>query len=357
MGRSSTAHEAISDVPVEAPRNLKRLDLTGRERRLRGAMQAMTRVAANFSRAARRSLPFLVKRRSRLQPSSVVFVDTSPNARQVDSPVYEVLFEEPGGPARASLFFNTDAVAVTLEGVLGGAGGSTSAGLGSALSVAQSVLVSRVVKQLADDFARAVKEEVGVAMKVSSARSIAAGDERDVNIGDGLVVDCAFEGLSPTAKISLAMGAEALEAAIKDQEPDEASAGDPRFAEIFAHVSSQLRFPSGAVAQLVTSYDSAGGNIAQVRGTTGTLIMDPATSYSGQKMRLEGANGREIAAGDPGVQFAGQLNHFADAIRDGAAIKTGGEMGLRDLRLMEAIYASAASGRTVKLAPDGTMRR
>ena len=104
-------------------------------------------------------------------------------------------FEEPGGPARASLFFNTDAVAVTLEGVLGGAGGSTSAGLGSALSVAQSALVSRVVKQLADDFARAVKEEVGVAMKVSSARSIAAGDERDVNIGDGLGVDCAFENV------------------------------------------------------------------------------------------------------------------------------------------------------------------
>jgi predicted dehydrogenase len=133
-------------------------------------------------------------------------------------------------------------------------------------------------------------------------------------------------------------------------------AGDPRFSEIFAHVSSQWRFPSGAVAQLATSYDSSGTNFVHVRGTSGALIMDPATNYSGQKMRLEGAERREIAAGDPSVQFARQLDHLADAIRDGARIRTPGEMGLRDLRLIEAIYASAAAGRTVKLKPDGTMR-
>ena len=132
--------------------------------------------------------------------------------------------------------------------------------------------------------------------------------------------------------------------------------GDPRFAEIFAHVSSQWRFPSGAVAQLVTSYDSAGINFAEVRGTEGVLKMDPATSYSGQKMWTEGRGGREFAPGDPEVQFAGQLDHFTDAIRTGSPIRTPGEMGLRDLRLMEAIYASAERGQTVKLAPDGRMR-
>ena len=133
--------------------------------------------------------------------------------------------------------------------------------------------------------------------------------------------------------------------------------GDPRFSEIFAHVSSQWRFPSGAVAQLATSYDSAGTNFVHVRGTNGALIMDPATNYSGQKMVLEGRERREIKPGDPEVQFARQLDHLADAIRDGKPIRTPGEMGLRDLRLIEAIYASAAAGQTVKLNPDGTMRR
>jgi len=210
-------------------------------------MQAMTRVAANFSRAARRSLPFLVKRRSRLLPSAVVFVDVSPSAQQVESPVYEVLFEEAGGPARASLFFNTDAVAVTLEGVLGGAGGSTT-GLGNALSVAQSALVSRVVKQLAEDFVRAVRDEVGVSIRVTQARAIAAGDERDLNIADGLGVDCSFDGLAPSAKISLAMGAEALEAAIKENEPDDPSAGDPRFAEALHEVPVEVVAELGRVS-------------------------------------------------------------------------------------------------------------
>lgn len=132
--------------------------------------------------------------------------------------------------------------------------------------------------------------------------------------------------------------------------------GDPRFAEIFAHVGSQWRFPSGAVAHLATSYDSAGTNFAHVRGTTGALIMDPATSYSGQKMRLEGREPRELNPGDPGVQFARQLDHFADAVRDNKPIRTPGEMGLRDTRLIEAIYAAAERGQTVRLAPDGRMR-
>ena len=45
---------------------LKRVDLTGRERHLRGAMQAMAHVAQRFARSARRTLPFLVKRKARI---------------------------------------------------------------------------------------------------------------------------------------------------------------------------------------------------------------------------------------------------------------------------------------------------
>jgi predicted dehydrogenase len=135
-------------------------------------------------------------------------------------------------------------------------------------------------------------------------------------------------------------------------------ANDPRFSEVFAHVAAQLRFPSGAVAHLATSYDSAGINFAEVRGTEGVLTMDPATAYAGQKMRLQaGRDARDLNPGDPDVQFARQLDHFAAAVRDNAPIKTPGEMGLRDLRLIEAIYASAEQGRTIRLAPDGTMRR
>ncbi|WAC47997.1 Gfo/Idh/MocA family oxidoreductase [Asticcacaulis sp. SL142] len=133
---------------------------------------------------------------------------------------------------------------------------------------------------------------------------------------------------------------------------------DARFTEVFAHVGTHMRFPSGAVAQLSTSYDAAGANIIYARGTTGKLIMDPAIGYSGHKMRLEqaGQPDRDLTPGDPDVQFARQLDHFVAAIRDNSPIKTPGELGLRDVRLIEAIYASAETGRNVWLNPDGTMR-
>ena len=133
--------------------------------------------------------------------------------------------------------------------------------------------------------------------------------------------------------------------------------GDPRFAEVFAHVAVQMHFPSGAVAQVVTSYDSAGINMVEARGTVGALRMQPATGYGPNTLVLEsGRSSRAMEPGDPEVQFAAMLDHLAAAIREGTPILTPGEMGLRDLRLMEAIYAATASGRSVALNPDGTMR-
>jgi glucose-fructose oxidoreductase len=133
--------------------------------------------------------------------------------------------------------------------------------------------------------------------------------------------------------------------------------GDPRFAEVFAHVAVQAHFPSGAVAQIVTSYDSAGINMVEARGTEAALMMQPATGYGGNTLEVDaGQTSRKLEPGDSEVQFAAMLDHFAAAIRDDTPIITPGEMGLRDMRLIEAIYAAAASGRMVALNPDGTMR-
>lgn len=133
-------------------------------------------------------------------------------------------------------------------------------------------------------------------------------------------------------------------------------AGDPRFAEIAASVGTLMKFPSGAMAELFTSYDAYSSNRGVVHGTTGALIMDPATGYGGHDYVLRTDGERQIEAGDPSVQFAAQLDHLADAIRDGSEIRTPGEMGLRDVRLMEAIFHSAQSDSLVRLNPDGTIR-
>lgn len=127
--------------------------------------------------------------------------------------------------------------------------------------------------------------------------------------------------------------------------------GDPRFAEIFASVRTEMTFPSGATARLFTSYDTnPPRNVAHVVGEAGELLMDPATGYGGHRMTLVRGGSREaLTPGDPGVQFHRQCDHFAEAIRDGVDIRAPGEMGLRDIRLVEAIYRSAATGETVTL--------
>jgi predicted dehydrogenase len=131
----------------------------------------------------------------------------------------------------------------------------------------------------------------------------------------------------------------------------EQPANDPRFAEIFSTVTTEMRFPSGAVANMVTSYDTTPGrNLARVEGESGVLMMEPATGYGGHKMSLvrDGVS-EDLVPGDPDVQFARMCEHMADAIRDDAAILTPGEMGLRDMALIEAIYRSAAEGREITL--------
>lgn len=75
-------------------------------------------------------------------------------------------------------------------------------------------------------------------------------------------------------------------------------ANDPRLAEIDAHVTAQLRFPSGAAAQVVSSSASAGLNMVEARGTEAELVMRPATNYGGNTLALE--TGRERRGLTPG---------------------------------------------------------
>jgi predicted dehydrogenase len=131
----------------------------------------------------------------------------------------------------------------------------------------------------------------------------------------------------------------------------EQPSNDPRFTEILASVRTEMEFPSGATATLFTSYDTAPGrNRVAVTGDAGSLVMDPATGYGGHNMILtKNGSSQRLTPGDPAVQFHRQCDHFADAIRDGAELRTPGTMGLRDVRLIEAIYAAAAAGEDLVL--------
>jgi predicted dehydrogenase len=48
--------------------------------------------------------------------------------------------------------------------------------------------------------------------------------------------------------------------------------------------------------------------------------------------------------------FAAEMDHFADCVLNDKQPKTHGEEGLRDVRIMMAIYQSGRTGQAVKLA-------
>jgi glucose-fructose oxidoreductase len=126
---------------------------------------------------------------------------------------------------------------------------------------------------------------------------------------------------------------------------------DPRFTEVEDMIDWTLEFPSGAIAGCQAMY-SANQNRILLMGDTGRVELEPATRYDGNQMWL-GRDGRERAFTPPPgpgkTQFAGQLDHLADCILAGRQPIVSGEEGLRDMRIVEAIYRSAREARTIRL--------
>jgi predicted dehydrogenase len=146
---------------------------------------------------------------------------------------------------------------------------------------------------------------------------------------------------------------------ITGEEPEEVRAvmystpNDPRFAEVEESVMFQLRFPSGILASNVCSYDAFNDKRYRVHATEGWFGMDPGFSYRGLRMEaahsIGPAESREHPALPEKNQFALEIDHMAQCIREGREPYTGGEEGLQDHRIMAAIYEAAQSGNAVKL--------
>lgn len=126
---------------------------------------------------------------------------------------------------------------------------------------------------------------------------------------------------------------------------------DPRFTEVEDMIDWTLEFPSGAIAGCQSMY-SANQNRILLMGDAGRVELEPATRYAGNQMWV-GKDGRERAVTPPPgpgkTQFAGQLDHLVDCVRTGREPIVSGEEGLRDIRIVEAIYRSAREGRTIRL--------
>jgi len=123
---------------------------------------------------------------------------------------------------------------------------------------------------------------------------------------------------------------------------------DPRFKEVEETIAFQLRFPSGVLANCTSSY-GAPLNRFRVVGTKGWAELEPALIYSNLNMRAGTSNTVEERQQPVADHFAAEMDHLSSCVMQGTAPKTPGEEGLKDLRIMAAIYQSAKEKQLVRL--------
>ncbi len=128
---------------------------------------------------------------------------------------------------------------------------------------------------------------------------------------------------------------------------------DPRFREIEDISTFTLRFPSGVLATGSAGYSYHENRHLRVMATDGWFGLDPAFGYDNLTLQV----GRKAGQADSMEQrrfpnknqFAVEMDHFAQRIRDNEEPRTPGEEGMQDQRIIEAIYHAAAGGGVVKL--------
>jgi predicted dehydrogenase len=156
--------------------------------------------------------------------------------------------------------------------------------------------------------------------------------------GGGSMVDIGIYALQATRFIS---GEEPASVSARMTITDRA-----KFKDLDETLAFSMTFPSGLVASCVSTY-AAHVSRVDVATDAGHFGLEPALYYHGIKGFR--SDGKPFAFPDMD-QFAAEMDDFAACVRDGKPTRVPGEEGLRDVRIIDALYRSAATGRDVKLS-------
>jgi len=133
---------------------------------------------------------------------------------------------------------------------------------------------------------------------------------------------------------------------------------DPRFAAVDEAYGAMLRFPEERVAQLTASFGAYDRAYYEVIGSDGLLTLDNAYQYAVEmRMMVRSSHGTEERTFPKGDQIAAEIEYFARCIREDLDPEPSGWEGLADVRIVQAIQASARFGRAVPIEPITMPRR
>src|SRR5688572_22107750 len=121
---------------------------------------------------------------------------------------------------------------------------------------------------------------------------------------------------------------------------------DRRFVEVDEMTAGVLRFPDDRLASFVVSFGASDVSSYHLVGTKGSLVLDPAYEYAGErKMRVTIDGRTRERVFKPADQFAPELIHFSDCILNDRAPEPSGVEGWIDVQIVEALLRSAETGR------------
>jgi predicted dehydrogenase len=154
--------------------------------------------------------------------------------------------------------------------------------------------------------------------------------------GGGAMMDL---GIYAIQGARYSMGSEPVSVTAREYKTD-----NQKFREVDETITWQMEFPGGHVSNSTTSYTVPANRLYIGTGRK-WLHLYPAFSYHG----IAGwTNEGEMNLPDINQQAA-QMDDFSKCIIDGSESNASGEEGLKDLKVIEAIYRSVASGNREKV--------
>ncbi len=128
------------------------------------------------------------------------------------------------------------------------------------------------------------------------------------------------------------------------------NSGIRKLSEIDESTGALLRFKDDRLAAFVTSFNATDVSSYRVVGTKGQIHVDPAYEYAeGLRYELTVEGKKTIKTVAKRDQFAAELLYFSECIQNDRKPEPSGEEGMQDVRIVEALYRSAKSGKPIRI--------
>jgi predicted dehydrogenase len=142
---------------------------------------------------------------------------------------------------------------------------------------------------------------------------------------------------------------------LMDEDPVEVSAQSwvndaARFKRVEEGITFRLRFPSGAVLQGSSSYNTAPASFIFVSGSKGWASLSPAYSFEFERRVVATIGERHIDKKFKIIdEFAPEFEAFISTIQTGRPLAPDGAQGHRDMIILKAIYQAAREKQPVAI--------